>query len=803
MYSIYVDDTCIYSDISPSNKNKVLDPVLTLEDNAAGSLEFTIPTINAGYEVLKRMTSEVVVKREGTEIWSGRILSEDHDFYNNKKIYCEGELAYFNDSIQPPAEYHDITPRALLETFVNIHNSQVTEKYRFTVGAVTVTDPNDSLYRYTNYEKTLQCLSDKFLSRLGGHFMVRKQNGVRYLDYLADYPKTATQQINFGKNILDFAKNYNMDDFCTIIVPRGTQISATEYADNREYKVGEYCIHEGYIYRCKVAIGEDGEAWTDSHWTRVQKYYEALTPYLTVEEVNNGSIYVGNTDLINQYGRIVNVYDWSDVTEPSILLSKAREKLTSINYDKITIEITAVDLRLMNVKYEAFDILDNVRVISKPHGVDRLFPIRKMQIPMSTPERTTFTMTHNTEIDGSLTGSTVKGIQSVTKSVDALSDSVSAMPSQVLESAKANANSLINMATNGYVTIVKNKNGTSELIISDEKDYTKAHKVWRWNVNGLGYSNNGYNGPYGLAMTMDGSIVADYITTGTMSADRMKGGTLEVGGSGFAKDGSIIVKDASNNTLASLNKTGLDIKKGSITGTAINLGGANNEKGLLYIRNATNEIVASLTGDGLALFDDNQNLLVNLSKTEGLNSYKGTIRGTTIYHYVINSIDGTFYVGTNGDITTKGEIYSEHGTSSFQYCVGRSGLYTNGEKPRVIDTEHFGLRNFIAYETATPYFGDIGEAVTDDEGICKIFLDEILLESVDSFCNYQVFLQAYDKTEFYVTERNQLYFTVESNKPNAKFSWEVKMPQRDMSGVRFSQPPYEVMDIMKKGKNYD
>ena len=833
MYSIYADQTCIYSDVSPSNKNKILDPVLTLEDNCAGSLEFTIPQINAGYEELKRLTTEIVVKREGTEIWSGRILTEGSDFYNSKKIYCEGELAYLNDSIQPPAEYHDITPRALLETFVNIHNSQVGEKYRFTVGAVTVTDPNNSLYRYTNYESTLQCLSDKFLERLGGHLRVRKQNGVRYLDYLADYPKTATQQINFGKNILDFAKNYNMDDFCTVIVPRGEQIQASDYADNRAYEVGEYCIYQNYIYRCTTAIGEDGEAWTTGHWKKIQKYIAALTPYLTVEEVNNGSIYVENSDLVSRYGRIVNVVDWSDVTDASILLSKARTKLTTINYDKLVIDVTAVDLRLMNVKYEAFDILDNVRIISKPHGIDRLFPIRKMQIPMSQPERTSYTLTYESETDKSLTGSTVKSIQKVADSVDGLSDSMTSMPSKILEDAKANATSLINMATNGYVTLVKNRNGTSELLITDEKDYTRAQKVWRWNVNGLGYSSNGYNGTYGLAMTMNGAIVADYITAGTMIADRIRGGELLVGGSGIAANGSITVKDSSNNTIVTLDKNGITVKKGTIQGPTITAGGNGNSNGTIIVKDSSGSAVVTLNNSGLTVTKgtisgptiSGSNITgssisggsitgtsISGGSITGISISGGSITGTDIYgariYTSIKVQSDTFTIDENGNIYGHGEIYMERGTSSFRYCEGREGisgasLYIWGDKSRIVKTEHHGWRSFTAYETPTGYFGDIGEGKTDNEGVCLINIDEIFLESTDSFCKYQVFLQSYSDATVYVEKREKTYFVVKSSKPNISFGWEIKMPQKDMSGERYYIPPYEVVDGVEKGKNYD
>lgn len=91
-------------------------------------------------------------------------------------------------------------------------------------------------------------------------------------------------------------------------------------------------------------------------------------------------------------------------------------------------------------------------------------------------------------------------------------------PTSILQSAKDNATAQINSAMGGY--IVKT---TTDLYIMDTPDTATATKVWRWNLNGLGYSDTGINGTYKTAMTQDGRIVADFITTGTMSADRIEG----------------------------------------------------------------------------------------------------------------------------------------------------------------------------------------------------------------------------------------------------------------------------------------
>ena len=88
----------------------------------------------------------------------------------------------------------------------------------------------------------------------------------------------------------------------------------------------------------------------------------------------------------------------------------------------------------------------------------------------------------------------------------------------LLQIAKENATSQITSALGGYVYKTQ-----GELFIMDTDNPNTAQKVWRWNLNGLGYSKTGINGTYELAMTQDGNIVADFIRTGTMSVSRIEG----------------------------------------------------------------------------------------------------------------------------------------------------------------------------------------------------------------------------------------------------------------------------------------
>ena len=100
----------------------------------------------------------------------------------------------------------------------------------------------------------------------------------------------------------------------------------------------------------------------------------------------------------------------------------------------------------------------------------------------------------------------------IEKNVDSIN------PSTILKTAKDNATNLITTAMGGYIYKTQ-----SELYIMDNPDPELAQKVWRWNINGLGYSSTGINGTYGIAMTMDGAIVADFITTGTLNTNVIQG----------------------------------------------------------------------------------------------------------------------------------------------------------------------------------------------------------------------------------------------------------------------------------------
>lgn len=129
---------CIYAPGSALETTKLISPTLTREFGKAGSLEFTIPLGNVAHSALQKLKTVVSVEQDGKEIWQGRVMSHEQDFLLRQKVYCEGELAYLNDTDVPPYTAKDVTIRQFLDFLCKNHTS-LTDRYKsFRIGNVTV-----------------------------------------------------------------------------------------------------------------------------------------------------------------------------------------------------------------------------------------------------------------------------------------------------------------------------------------------------------------------------------------------------------------------------------------------------------------------------------------------------------------------------------------------------------------------------------------------------------------------------------------------------------------------------------------
>ncbi len=166
-----------------------------------------------------------------------------------------------------------------------------------------------------------------------------------------------------------------------------------------------------------------------------------------------------------------------------------------------------------------------------------------------------------------------------------------------LEQAIQRATEAITGASGGYVALDPPKN-PQRILIMDKPTKEQALRLWQWNLNGLGYSKNGINGPYGTAMTMLGEIVADYITTGTLNAALAK----------------VINIDATNINTGTLNAD--LIKAGTLNAeltNVINLNASNIIAGMLSANRVRAGILSSY--DDSTYFDLDNNMIVSTSKS--------------------------------------------------------------------------------------------------------------------------------------------------------------------------------------------
>ena len=233
----------------------------------------------------------------------------------------------------------------------------------------------------------------------------------------------------------------------------------------------------------------------------------------------------------------------------------------------------------------------------------------------------------------------------------------------ILKEAQENATHIMNMATTGYITITRDEHGSDTLYISNVRDYTKADKLWKWNMNGLGYSNDGGK-TFGLAITMDGAIVADYITAGVLN-----GNVLRVG----------VIRDYNSNVILDLDKGTLTMKKGSI-----NIGNGNftvDEQGNLYARRGT--FAGTLAGakgtfggtvQAEDFLDKYGNSMMDLAKEKFTAGYLD-LYGLTVTNKNTGAV--TFAVGPTGLITINGQVTMGAGSTINWAQVNNQNIQSN------------------------------------------------------------------------------------------------------------------------------
>ena len=468
----------------------------------------------------------IQVLQNEKEIFYGEVreITDNIDF--TKHIYAVGELAFLFDSIQPQKVYQ-CSPLQMFTEIINIHNSQVEQKKQFKVGEVSVTDANDYVYHFTNREDTLTVLRDKLCTPLNGYLKITKVNGERYINLvpIERYGKHCTQEIQFGENLLDYSANSTSVNIATSVIPIGAMIEEENRTSKAVKGLDEYVTIVG---------------------TAVDDYHK-----------NTDDDYVINDAAVSQFGHIRVTKEWPDVNSPEILREKATEWIKQTQFADLILNVSAFDRNLSDINIDSFDLGDIVSVWAVPFGMESVtFPVQKKTIYMNDITKNYIVL--GNKFQKSYTSQANTAVEKIKEEIPEISP--------LLQMAKDNAVTLLTDPTKGYVSYIFDKDGNrTEIWISDNKDSTKATRKWVWNSSGLGYlylENGEWKSD--VAITMDGAIVADKITTGTMLADRIRGGILEVGGTKFAKDGIISVKNNKDSIIVTLDVNGLTMNSGSI-----------------------------------------------------------------------------------------------------------------------------------------------------------------------------------------------------------------------------------------------
>ena len=205
-------------------------------------------------------------------------------------------------------------------------------------------------------------------------------------------------------------------------------------------------------------------------------------------------------------------YEDDSITSAQTLLTKTQEYLERYCKPTLNCDLT---LSLTNTNMANSIKLNMYRNIYDEQ-TNEYVPCRVTSITQEFNDELTLKLVLKSEYKyGDYTSNIVAKIDKIDTKVEYVWD-------KVIDGTIQEVTDLIKKGINGYVVVNEN-----EILIMDTNDKNTATYVWRWNSGGLGFSSNGYNGTYSLAMTSNGQIVADMITTGNLNAKLIKVGILQ------------------------------------------------------------------------------------------------------------------------------------------------------------------------------------------------------------------------------------------------------------------------------------
>ena len=356
---------------------ELINPQVDLAVNAAGTFTFTMYPSHPCYELADNTKSIVQIVKDGEAepLFRGRVLSVELGFYNEKKVICEGELAFLCDTIQQNYDYSEGESRKtiheLLTFFIRRHNEKagMDNIHSFKIGIVNVTDGDDSntdnliSAADSTFLNTYESIQQKLIERYGGYLYIRHEEDGNYIDYLSSPSVTCSQKIELGENLLSFKKNIEADSLVTAVIPFGKERM------------------------------DGGEKWNGSRyniygWNASKFITDSKDIFQVTGKVGGTTTYLNclySQSAVEKYGWIEKVVIFDDVVLPGTLVRYGESHLKSMG-KALSIELTAADLSGVNTEIDRFKIAQYVRVNSKPHNLENaLYVVSKLSLNLTDP----------------------------------------------------------------------------------------------------------------------------------------------------------------------------------------------------------------------------------------------------------------------------------------------------------------------------------------------------------------------------------------------------------------------------------
>lgn len=514
MYQVNLGAKVLYY---PASEDAAIYDTEWIEDvGQAGEFSFKVPPSNPLYGELTQ-GALVTILKDGMEVWRGEIREISKDFANIADVYCLEDMAWLANEFLTPTSITNETYAQRFQAAIAAYNLNRPLERQFSVGYLTNVTPSSNCNWVTEYEDSILDDLRNCICKDDGYIRVRRVTSggtvTRFIDIvrLADYGVMATQPIEYGYNLLDYVKESDYGNLTNVLNPYGEELD-TE-------------IYDGYNQRV------------------------AGTP-------------IQDDASIQVYGRHARTVVFDGVTDVSQLNALAQAYLTRYSQPQLTMEVKAVDLADIDGVAD-IHIGDSVRVIAQPFAVDQWLYLTEIRRDIQNIDKNTITLSGHVQTRRTITEQTI-----------GTADLVKNLPSKssILDAAFKNVLALLNGVDGGYVTF--ETDGTdhiTEIRIANNMDYEQATKCWRWNLGGLAYLHRDYptdDWEASVAMTMEGEVVADFITSGTLRSITIQGNTI------------------TGNTISGGTISGTTISGSTITGT--NISGANGSftdgEGTLYLQ---------------------------------------------------------------------------------------------------------------------------------------------------------------------------------------------------------------------------